>query len=74
MQIYIASSDGDAVNSLTVRPWFDEVKDLRSKVLDADIPLQRQQLVFQGNQLHTDGRVLAQHGVTAECTIKLVSD
>ena len=73
VQIYITSSDG-AVTSLTVRPWFDSVKDLRAQVLHTDAPPQRQQLFFQGNQLHSDGRVLAQHGVIAECTINLVSD
>ena len=72
-RIYIATTDGEAVISLTVRPWFDWVKDLQAQVCTADTPSQRQQLFFRGDQLQDDGRVLALHGVIAECTIQLVS-
>ena len=61
------------MTSLTVRPWFDCVKDLQAQVSCADTPSQRQQLFFRGEQLQEDGRVLALHGVIAECTIQLVS-
>ena len=73
VRIFIATTDGDAVTSLTVRPWFDWVKDLQAQVCTADTPSQRQQLFFRGEQLQEDGRVLALHGVIAECTIQLVS-
>ena len=73
MQIYLSHKGGDAVVSLTVRPWFDMVEDLQAKAFAADTPEQRQQLFFDGKQLQDDGRVLAQHGVVAETTIQLVS-
>ena len=73
MQIYLSQKGGDAVVSLTVRPWFDMVEDLQAKAFAADTPEQRQQLFFDGKQLQDDGRVLAQHGVVAETTIQLVS-
>ena len=73
MQIYIATTDGDDVTSLNVRPWFDSVKDLQAQVRTADTPSQRQQLFFRGVRLQEDGRVLALHGAVAECTIQLVS-
>ena len=72
-RIYIATTDGDAVTSLTVRPGFDWVKDLQGQVRAADTPSQRQQLFFRGDRLQEDGRVLALHGVITECTIHLVS-
>ena len=73
VRIFIATTDGDAVTSLTVRPWFDCVKDLQAHVSSADTPSQRQQLFFRDDQLQEDGRVLTLHGVIAECTIQLVS-
>ena len=75
-RIYVSAADGDALTSLTVRPWFDAVTDLQAQVCVVDTqstPSQRQQLFFRGDQLLEDGRVLAQHGVIAECTIQLVS-
>ena len=72
-RIYIATTDGGDATSLTVRPWFDAVTDLQAQVCTADTPSQRQQLFFRGDQLQEDGRVLAQHGVIAGCTIQLVS-
>ena len=59
--------------SLTVRPWFDMVEDLREKAFVTDTPEQRQQLFLDGKQLQDDGRVLAEHGIVAETTIQLVS-
>ena len=73
VRICIATTDGGAVTSLTVRPWFDTVTGLQSLVSSADTPSQRQQLFFRGDRLQEDGRVLAQHGVIAGCTINLVS-
>ena len=61
------------MTKITVRLWFDTVKDLQAKVFAIDTPPQRQQLLLDGKQLKDDGRVLAQHGVVAECTIELVS-
>ena len=73
MQIYLSQKGGDAVVSLTVRPWFDMVEDLREKAFVTDTPEQRQQLFLDGKQLQDDGRVLAEHGIVAETTIQLVS-
>ena len=73
MKINIAANKGDDVTSLSVRPWFDTVKDLQLQTFAADTPSRRQQLLLDGNQLKDDGCVLAQHGVVAECTIELVS-
>ena len=73
VRIYIAATDGDSVTSITVRPWFDGVKDLQAQVFAADTPSQRQQLFFRDDQLQEDGRVLAKHGVIPDCTIQLVS-
>ena len=61
------------MTSLAVRPWFDTVKDLQTQAFAIDTPSQRQQLILDGKRLKDDGRVLAQHGVVAECTIQLVS-
>ena len=38
-----------------------------------DTPAERQQLILDGKRLKDDGRVLALHGVVAECTVQLVS-
>ena len=73
MQIYLSAKSGDAVTSLTVRPWFESVEDLQLKAFAADTPGQRQQLFLDGKQLQEDGRVLAQHGIVAGTTIQLVS-
>ena len=64
--------DGGASTSLTVRPWFDTVADLQAQAFAVDTPAQRQQLRLDDNLLQDDARVLAQHGVVAECTIQLV--
>ena len=64
--------DGGASTSLMVRPWFDTVADLQAQAFAIDTPSQRQQLRLDGNLLQDDGRVLAQHGVVAECTMQLV--
>ena len=56
-----------------VRPWFDTVEDLQAQAFASDTPSQRQQLVLAGKRLKDDGRVLALHGVVAECIIQLVS-
>ena len=72
-RIHIATTDGGAVTSVTVRPWIDAVTNLQAQVFATDTPSQRQQLFFRGEQLQEDGRVLAQHGVIAGCTIQLVS-
>ncbi len=64
--------DGGASTTLTVRPWFDTVADLQAQAFAIDIPSQRQQLRLDGNLLQDDGRVLAQHGVVAECSMQLV--
>ena len=63
---------GDALTTITVRPWFDTVEDLQAKAFASDTPSQRQQLLLDGKRLQDDGRVLALHGVVAECTIQLV--
>ena len=63
---------GDALTTITVRPWFDTVEDLQAKAFASDIPSQRQQLILDGKRLTDDGRVLALRGVEAECTIQLV--
>ena len=60
------------MTSVTVRPWLDTVTNLQAQVF-ADTPSQRQQFFFRGDRLQKDGRVLAQHGVIAGCTINLVS-
>ena len=60
------------MTTLNVRPWFDTVGDLQDQVFATDTPPQRQQLVMDSKQLKEDGRVLALHGVVAECTIQLV--
>ena len=73
MQIYLSQKGGDAVVSLTVRPWFESVEDLQLKAFAADTPGQRQQLFLDGKQLQEDGGVLAQHGIVAGTTIQLVS-
>ena len=65
--------DGDVVASLTVRPWFDTVGDLQAQAFATDTPWQRQRLLLRGKPLQDNGRVLARHGVVAECTIQLVS-
>ena len=72
-RIHIATTDGGAATSVTVRPWLDTVTNLQAQAFAADTPSQRQQLFFRGEQLQEDGRVLAQHGVIAGCTINLVS-
>ena len=64
---------GDALTTLTVRLWLDTVEDLQAQAFASDTPSQRQQLVLDGKRLQDDGRVLALHGVVAECTIQLVS-
>ena len=64
--------DGGASSSLTVRPWFDTIADLQAQAFAVDIPSRRQQLSLGGNLLQDDGRVLAQHGVMAECSMQLV--
>ena len=63
---------GDALTTITVRPWFDTVEDLQTRAFASDIPSQRQQLILDGKRLTDDGRVLALRGVEAECTIQLV--
>ena len=60
------------MTSLMVRPWFDTVADLQAQAFAIDIPSQRQQLRLYGTLLQDDGRVLAQHGVVAECSMQLV--
>ena len=72
-RIHLTTTDGGAVTSVTVRPWLDMVTDLQAQVFAVDTPSQRQQLFFRGDQLQEDGRVLALHGMIAECTIQLVS-
>ena len=62
----------DALTTITVRPWLDTVEDLQAKAFASDTPSQRQQLILDGRRLKDDGRVLALHGVVAECTIQLV--
>ena len=64
---------GDTLTTLTVRPWLDTVEDLQAQAFASDTPSQRQQLVLDGKRLKDDGRVLALHGVVAECTVQLVS-
>ena len=64
---------GDALTTITVRPWFDTVEDLQAQAFASDTPSQRQQLILDGRRLKDDGRVLALHGVVEECTIQLVS-
>ena len=64
---------GDALTTLTVRPWFDTVEDLQVQAFASDTPSQRQQLILDSKRLQDDGRVLALHGVVAECTVQLVS-
>ncbi len=59
--------------SITVRPWFDTLEDLQAQIFASDMPSQRQLCFVDGKQLKDDGSVLAQHGVVAETTIKLVS-
>ena len=58
---------------ITLRPWFNTVEDLKAQAFASDILSQRQQLLLDGMPLQDDGRVLALHGVVAECTIHLVS-
>ena len=65
---------GDGLTTFTVRPWLDTVEDLQARAFAPDTPSQRQQLVLEGKPLRDDGRVLALHGVVAECTIRLVSE
>ena len=73
MRIFIRTGNDDDARSITVRPWFDMVMDLEARTFAKDAPSQRQQLVLDGKRLEEDGRVLALHGVVAECTIRLVS-
>ena len=56
-----------------IRPWFNTVEDLQAQAFASDTPSQRQQLLLDGKPLQDDGRVLALHGVVAECAIHLVS-
>ena len=65
--------DGESVATVTVHLSFDGVASLEDKVFDADVPRQRQHLLFEGLPLQDDRRVLAQHGVKAGSTIQLVS-
>ena len=71
--IHVSPMAGDALTTFTVRPWFDTVEDLQAQAFASDTPSQRQQLVLDGKRLQDDGRVLALHGVVAECTIQVVS-
>ena len=66
-------ADGEATSPFTVRPWFDTIEDLQAQAFATDKPSQRQQLILDGKRLKDDGRVLALHGVVAECTVQLVS-
>ena len=73
MSINISTTAKDDIVSLTVRPWFDMVEDIRSQVCSIDTPSQRQQLFLGSKRLHEDGRVLALHGVVAGSTVHLVN-
>ena len=73
VRISVCTPDGDAVASLTVRPWFDMVADIQAQVFASDTPSQRQQLFLGSKRLQDDGSVLAQHGVIAGVTVHLVS-
>ena len=57
-----------------MRLWTDDVASLEDKVFVADTPRQRQRIWFAGSRLQDDGRVLAQYGLVAECTVHLVSE
>ena len=73
VRIYISTTEGGDVASLSVRPWLDDIRILQAQVFSNDTPSQRQQLFLGDKQLEDDGRVLAQHGVVADSTIQLVS-
>ena len=73
VSINISTTAKDDIVSLTVRPWFDMVEDIRSQVCSIDTPSQRLQLFLGSKRLQKDGRVLAQHGVVAGSTVHLVS-
>ena len=73
VRIHASTANDDDLRSITVRPWFDMVTDLEAQTFAKDTPPQRQQLILDGKRLKDDGRVLALHGVVAECTIQLVS-
>ena len=72
-KIDIVTIKGDDVASLSVRPWFDTLKEFQVQAFAADTPSRRQQLLLDGKRLKDDRRVLELHGVVAECTIELVS-
>ena len=73
VRIRVSTANDDGLRSITVRPWFDMVTDLEAQTFAKDTPAQRQQLILDGKRLKDDGRVLALHGVVAECTVQLVS-
>ena len=71
--ICITTPDGVTVTKLNVRPTVDTVHKVSKRISKATkISVSRQQLLFQGERLHHDGRTLAEHGVMAGSKLHLV--
>ena len=61
------------VTKLDVQPTVDTVHQVSTRISNViKVPVARQQLLFQGQQLHRDGRTLAEHGVVAGSKLHLV--
>ena len=71
--IFITTSDGVNVRKLTVQPAVDTAQQVCSRISKiTQIPVNRQQLLFAGQELKRDGLALAEYGVTEESKLHLV--
>ena len=61
------------MTTVSAQPILDTVDLVHARIRQAiQIPVQRQQLLFEGQELQCDGRTLAEHGVQADSTLQLV--
>ena len=61
------------MTTLSVQPIVDTVRDILVRISKTTrIPVQRQQLLFAGQELPRDGRPLVKHGVVGHSTLHLV--
>ena len=72
--ICITMADGVNINELSVQLTVDTVQQVCCRISEiTQIPVERQQLLFVGQELKRDGRTLAQYGVAEESKLHMVS-